>query len=158
MVFAMRKLTSLLLTLWLLGVVSTAAATKGPEPLRISLGETISLADYAVPGMTTVFDFTSEYCPPCRAYDKPLELLHQRKADVAVVKVDINRPGVTRIDWQSPVARQYGLRSIPHFKVYGPDGKLLAEDQLVVGPDGQVAKRSNAARELVDKWIKAAAR
>jgi hypothetical protein len=43
------------------------------------------------------------------------------------VKVDINRPDVRGIDWRSPVARQYELNSIPHFKVYGPDGKLQVE-------------------------------
>ena len=46
-----------------------------------------------------------------------------------VVKVDINRPKHQGIDWKSPVAQQYGLRSVPHFKVYGPDGKLIAEDK-----------------------------
>lgn len=115
--------------------------TKGAEPLRIARGERVDLADYLVPGKTTVFDFTSEFCPPCRAYDPTLLALHQQRADVAVVKVDINRPGLKRIDWQSPVAQQYGMKSIPHFKVYGPDGKLIAEDR--------------AARALVNQWIAA---
>ncbi len=132
-----------------LALLSAAMAaenhTKGSEPVRIAHGEKVNLADFLVPGKTTVFDFTSEFCPPCRGYEQPLLSLHQKRADVAVVKVDINRPGLKKIDWDSPVARQYGMHSIPHFKVYGPDGKMLAEDSAEERP----------ARAMVDKWIEA---
>lgn len=150
------KTPALLLCLITLFAVSAQAAvtTKGAAPLRIAHGEKVNLSDYLVPGKTTIFDFTSEYCPPCRFYDDPLLKLHQQRADIAVVQVDINRPDVKRIDWQSPVATQYAMRSIPHFKVYGPDGKLVAEDKLVVGADGQVTERDYAGRKLVDQWIK----
>ena len=114
--------------------------TKGPKPAHISQGKEVTLADYLVPGKTTVFDFYSEYCPPCRAIAPRLENLHMTRADIVVVKVDINRPGVKGIDWKSPVARQYKLESIPHFKVYDPDGKLQAE--------------GDAAYELVTSWLK----
>jgi thiol-disulfide isomerase/thioredoxin len=117
--------------------------TKGAEPIRIAYGEEVKLTDYLVPGKTTVFDFTSPYCPPCRAYEEPLHALHQQRADVAIVKVDINRPGLHQIDWQSPVAQQYGMDSIPHFKIFGPDGKLVAEDTVSPGP----------ARQLVNQWL-----
>jgi len=103
------------------------AATKGPKPAHIAMGAEVAIADYMVAGKTMVFDFTSDYCPPCRVIAPKLDKLHAARADVAVVKVDINRPGVKGIDWKSPVAVQYGMRSIPHFKVYGPDGKLVAE-------------------------------
>jgi len=112
---------------------------KGPKPLHISQGQEINLADYLVPGKTTVFDFYSEYCPPCRAIAPHLEKVHEKRDDVAVVKVDINRPGHKGIDWQSAVARQYNLNSIPHFKVFGPDGTLKAE-----GDD---------ARAMVTSWF-----
>ena len=144
----MKLLPTLLCSVLLTG--STLAEqnhTKGAEPLRIAHGEMVNLTDYLVPGKTTVFDFTSEYCGPCRAYEQPLHLLHQKRADIAVVKVDINRPGLTKIDWQSPVARQYGMSSIPHFKVFGPDGQLIAEDQPHPG--------GHPARHLVDGWIAA---
>jgi thiol-disulfide isomerase/thioredoxin len=153
----MKSITTLLCSLLLL-VPVFAVATKGPEPLRIAHGEQVNLADYAVPGKTTVFDFTSEYCPPCRGYDQPLVMLHQKNADIAVVQVDINRVGVKGIDWKSPVAKQYAMRSIPHFKVYGPDGKLMAEDKLIIGADGKVTGRDPAGRKLVDQWINTAGR
>jgi thiol-disulfide isomerase/thioredoxin len=115
------------------GVVDGASAPapgsagKAATPARIAGGQKVTLADYAVAGKTTIFDFTSQYCPPCRAIAPALHKLHAERADIAVVEVDVNRPGVDTIDWSSPVAQQYGLHSIPHFKVYGPDGKLKAE-------------------------------
>lgn len=153
----MKRLLTLFSVLCLLSSVSVAAAaTKGPDPLRVAMGETVNLADYLVPGKTVVFDFTSKYCGPCRVYDGPLDQLHDQRADVVVVKVDINRPDKKGIDWQSPVARQYGLYSIPHFKVYGPDGKLLAEDKIVMGSEGRPDRTasSNAGRRSVDDMIR----
>jgi thiol-disulfide isomerase/thioredoxin len=119
--------------------VRAAMSTKPAKPAHVSRGEPVKLTDYLVPGKTVIFDFYSDFCGPCVQVAPALEKLHQTKTDVVVVKVDINRPGVKRIDWDSPVARQYSLRSIPHFKVYGPDGKLKAED----GPT------SNRARQMV---------
>lgn len=103
------------------------AATKPVEPAHVALGEEIDLALFLVPGKTVVFDFYSDYCPPCRVYTEPLKALHAQRDDVLVVKVDINRPGVKGIDWKSPVAQQHKMRSIPHFKVFGPDGVLRSE-------------------------------
>ena len=104
-----------------------AKATKPEKPDHIAFGQEVQIADYAVEGKTTVFDFTSKFCPPCVAIAPKLDKLHATRDDIAVVKVDINRPDVRGIDWKSPVAQQYKLRSIPHFKIFGPDGKLKAE-------------------------------
>jgi thiol-disulfide isomerase/thioredoxin len=112
---------------------------KGAKPIRISQGQKVDLADFLVPGKTTIFDFTSEFCPPCRAIAPHLDRLHANRADISVVKVDINRPDVRGIDWNSPVAGQYAIRSVPHFKVYGPDGRLVAE--------------GDEARRMVIGWI-----
>lgn len=115
------------------------AAEKGAGPVTISQGAKVTLADHVVPGKTTVFDFTSKYCPPCMRMSPLLDKLHAQRDDIAVVKVDINRPDTKGIDWKSPVAQQYELKSIPHFKVYGPDGKLKAE--------------GDKARDMVSKWL-----
>ncbi|MDB6113761.1 MAG: hypothetical protein JWQ62_706 [Lacunisphaera sp.] len=118
---------------------------KGPKPIVISQGAEVALADFLVPGKYTIFDFTSEYCGPCRAYAEPLYALHQQRNDLAVVKVDINRSEIHKIDWDSPVAKQYELHSIPHFKIYGPNGALVAAD----------APNDPAARLIINKWIEA---
>jgi thiol-disulfide isomerase/thioredoxin len=120
------------------------AKTKSAKPLHVSKGAPVQLTDYLIPGKTTVFDFYSEYCGPCVQVAPALEKLHKTRDDIVVVKVDINRPGVRGIDWKSPVAQQYRLNSIPHFKVYGPEGKLMAEDRP---PQAR-------ARQLVLSWIK----
>ena len=116
-----------------------ASAVKAAVPLHISHGTVIKLADYLVPGKTTVFDFYSEFCPPCMILSPKLEKLHKDRADISVVKVDINRPGIRGIDWQSPVAQEFGLQSIPHLTVYGPDGAVKAD--------------GDAAYDLVLGWI-----
>lgn len=152
MIRAMKRLLVLSSVFCLLSSVLLSAATKGPEPLRIAQGQTVQLSDHLVPGKTVIFDFTSKYCGPCRRYDEPLHDLHAKRDDIVVVKVDINRPDVTRIDWQSPVARQFELRSIPQFKIYGPDGKLVAEDRITVGADGK-PNYDTPARRMVDEWI-----
>lgn len=117
-----------------------AVHEKGAQPLKISHGQEVNLEDYLVTGKTTVFDFTSQYCPPCRTISPQLDKLHKDREDVAVVKVDINRPDVKGIDWSSPVAAQHKIKSVPNFKVYGPDGKLMAEGK--------------EARQLVSSWFK----
>jgi thiol-disulfide isomerase/thioredoxin len=155
---AMKRFIRLCSALGLLVSAAFAAVhVKQAEPLHVSEGQEIALTDFLVPGKTVVFDFTSKYCGPCQAYNEPLKLLHARRADIVVVKVDINRPDIRGIDWQSPVARQYDLHSIPHFKVYSPQGKLVAEDKIVFGPDGRPdrALSSSAARQAVDKYINA---
>ena len=124
----------------------TDSASKPAKPQHISQGAQVKLADYLVPGKTVVFDFYSDYCSPCMAIAPDLEKLHEKRADVIVVKVDINRPGIKGIDWKSPVVAQYGLNSIPHLKVYGPDGKLIVED----------SPTSDRARQLVLGWAKKA--
>ena len=115
--------------------------TKGEKPLSIAQGHNVELADFLVTKRTTIFIFTSEYHPACRTYNEPLLALHQRGSNLAVVKVNINRPEYHEIDWESPVARQYALstKGLPHFKIFGPDGKLMVE-----GPE---------ARQQVNEWL-----
>jgi thiol-disulfide isomerase/thioredoxin len=122
---------------------ATGTHVKRAKPLSISQGQEVKLEEFLVPGKVTLFIFTSEYCPPCRAYAEPLLLLHEQRTNVAVVKVDINRSEVHQIDWQSPVAKEFDLHSIPHFRIFGPDGKMIADDN----------DDSRAARAMVDQWI-----
>jgi thiol-disulfide isomerase/thioredoxin len=107
------------------------------HPIRVSQGQEIELTDYAVAGQYIVFDFMSDYCPPCLRIAPWMDRLHAESDEVTVVKVDINRPGVRQIDWQSPVAAQFSLSSIPHFKVMDGKGNLVAEGdqawEMVVG-------------------------
>ena len=113
--------------------------TGSPDVQTISHGQEVDIADYAVKGKTTIFDFYSDACPPCRVLGPEVEALAERREDIALVIVDINRPGTMAIDWGSPVARQYSLQSIPHLRVFGPDGKELA--------------RGDEAWPMVQDWL-----
>jgi thiol-disulfide isomerase/thioredoxin len=108
-------------------LLGAAQHAKQEKPAEISFGARVKLSDYLVPGKTTVFDFYSTYCPTCMALKPGIERLHATREDIAVVLVNINRPGFRGIDWDSPVSKQYDLPSTPQFKVYDPEGKLEAE-------------------------------
>ncbi len=113
---------------------------KPPADIKvIGHGKQVDLQKYIVAGKTTIVDFFSRYCPPCMAIGPMLEDIAQSRPDIALVKVDINRPGVRGIDWESPTARQFNLHSIPHFKIFGPDRKLFAE--------------GDKARALIQQWL-----
>jgi len=92
-------------------------------------GQEIDIKEFIRTGQTTIFDFYSEYCPPCRRISPLLKQLDSQRQDIVVHKVDINRPGVRGIDWASPVTRQYNLSSVPHFKIYDSSGELKSEGQ-----------------------------
>jgi thiol-disulfide isomerase/thioredoxin len=85
-------------------------------------GQEIDVKKLVHPGKMTIFDFSSEYCGPCKIISPKLEQLDNQREDIVVVKIDINRESVRGIDWNSPVSRQYNLRSIPHFIVYDEKG------------------------------------
>lgn len=120
---------------------SAAGTATGEQEavVEISFGEEVDVTEYVVEGKTTIVDFYSEFCPPCVALAPSLHELAKSNKDINLVVVDINRPDVDGIDWESPVAQQYGLTSIPHLQVYGPDGTLQAE--------------GDAARSKVDELL-----
>lgn len=90
-------------------------------------GEEVDIKEYLQKGKTNIVDFYSDYCPPCRKISPLLAKLDVKRDDIVVIKIDINRRGIRRIDWGSPLARQFNLGSIPHFKFYDSSGKLFLE-------------------------------
>jgi len=87
----------------------------------------VNLRKSIVKGKINIVDFYSEYYPPCNRIAPFLKKLDDRRGDIVVIKININRTGVTGIDWQSPVAKQFNLKSIPHFIIISPWGKLMCE-------------------------------
>lgn len=78
-------------------------------------------------GKINIIDFYSVYCPPCNKIAPFLKKLDEARADIVLIRININREGVTGIDWQSPVAQQFNLENIPYFIVISPWGKLMYE-------------------------------
>jgi len=106
----------------------------------LTRGDRVMVEDHLVPGKLVLVDFYADWCGPCRSLEPRLRQLADRHPDqLALRKVDIVR-------WSSPVAKQYAIRSVPHLKLYGIDGRLLAEgnagrvlaalDQRLSGGDG----------------------
>ena len=125
-----RQLAALLLSAW---VCCTLVAAEQRGPIFVSQADRMDLGAYLEPGKTVIFGFFSKFspacpCEPCSRLKNPAAALQASRDDLVVVMVDIDREGATQIDWSSPVAMQFGLRQLPHFKVFGPDGKLLVED------------------------------
>ena len=106
-----------------------------------SEGQKVDLKSHLIEGKINIIDFYSDYCVPCKAMAPSLEKLAAKDPEIVIGKVDINRPGKRGIDWGSPVAQQFRLRGIPHFKIYNEQGELVAE--------GQEAK--NKVKELLLK-------
>lgn len=104
---------------------SGSADSVSATPLEISFGEEVDIDDYVVSGKVNILYFTSEYCPPCRAIRPRMTQLHSENADINVVLININRPDVQGIDWQSPVVSQHGVRSVPYFVIIEKDGTRL---------------------------------
>lgn len=92
-------------------------------------GEELNIDQCARRGKTTIIDFYSEFCPPCRQIAPLLVRLGEVSSNIAVVRLDINRPDHNGIDWGSPLARQYNLNSIPAFVVYNPRGEKIHEGE-----------------------------
>lgn len=104
-----------------------ATKTQIPRPVKKSVpeidtikgGKEIDLNDHLSEGKLTIFDFYADWCGPCRRMDPHLKALVKRHPDkVALKKIDI-------INWGSPVAKQYRLRSIPHLRVLDDKGKVV---------------------------------
>jgi thiol-disulfide isomerase/thioredoxin len=114
--------------------VAAAGPVSGADVEIISHGREVVLEDHLVPGKYVLFDFYADWCGPCRALEPHLAGLAERHTDQLVVrKIDI-------INWDSPVARQHRLSSIPHLVLYGPDGRRIAS-----GDAGSVLHRLEAA-------------
>ena len=82
-------------------------------------GARITEQELIVPGKFTIVDFYADWCGPCKAIEPYLKDLAKDQR-IAVRKVDI-------VNWNSPVAQQWNLRSIPNMRVYDPDGRMLGE-------------------------------
>jgi thiol-disulfide isomerase/thioredoxin len=110
---------------------SVVAANAGHD------GETLEAKSLPVKGKTTLIDFYSPFCPPCMRLAPVMEKLATKRRDLAIKKVNINRPGIQGIDWHSPLAQQYGIRMVPYFMIFSPTGKLVAEGKGAVDQVGR---------------------
>jgi thioredoxin 1 len=105
-------------------------------------GEELDLKPLLIIGKTNLIDFYSPFCPPCVQLAPVMDKLAEKRPDLVIHKVNINRPDVSGIDWRSPLARQYKLRQVPYFMIFSPQGKLVDQGAVAV--------------EVVKSWLKEA--
>ena len=135
-------LLSVLAFTFTLGLSGSAWAGELQEANAGKGGENLDCKSLLVPGKVTVIEFYSPFCFPCLLLAPLLEKLSQSRPELSVKKLNINRPEVQGIDWLSPLAQQYELRSVPYFTIFNPQGNLVAE--------------GNAALQQIERWLREA--
>ena len=115
------------LIMLLLILALPASSQAGLEEANFgSGGESLDIQSLVTSGRITVIEFSSPACPPCVRLAPLMERLAAARRDLAIKRLDINRPGVRGIDWQSPLAQQYQIRSVPYFMIFNSRKKLTA--------------------------------
>jgi thiol-disulfide isomerase/thioredoxin len=123
-------------------VTSEAWAGAVPEANAGNPGQTLDVKSLVVKGKTTLIDFHSPFCPPCVKLAPLMAQLAAKRPDLAIKKVNINRPGIQGIDWRSPLAQQYQIRQVPYFMIFDPQGKLVAQGREAIEPVGRWLKEA----------------
>jgi hypothetical protein len=90
-------------------------------------GTPVNVTDYLVPGKYTIVHYYSPYAAQCAEIQPGLAGLPQVRSDLAVRTVNVNRPGVQDIDWQSPIMQQEQIGQLPFIRIYDPRGQLRAQ-------------------------------
>jgi len=106
----------------------------------ITRGEEVILQDHLEKDKYVIFDFYADWCGPCKRLDPKVKALVKKYPNhIALKKIDIIR-------WQTPVARQYRVNSIPYLKLYDPSGKEIMDG----GGQGILSYLEQTARKK--KW------
>lgn len=85
---------------------------------HISSGERVDIETYIEPEKYTVFMFYAPWCPSCRKVRPQIQAMANNSFSIALREIDI-------VEWGSPVASQYRIKSIPYFLVFDTKGNLI---------------------------------
>jgi thiol-disulfide isomerase/thioredoxin len=133
-----RVLNAITRPLLLAGLLALVLGTPGAwargagDANAANPGQALELNSLPVKGKTTLVDVYSPFCPPCMAMAPVLDKLGKKRPDLAIRRVNINRPEVKGIDWRSPLAEQLKIRAVPHFMIFDSRGQLQAEGKAAI--------------------------
>jgi len=109
---------------------TTAVAGRGEAVAVISHGAQVDINQHLALGNVTVVDFYADWCGPCKRLSPRLEQMMRTDPEIALRKIDI-------VNWNTAVARQFNVHSIPQVNVYDRSGRLVG---TVVGVDFEKVK------------------
>ncbi len=98
----------------------------------IGRGERVRLQDWLDGRRPTLVFFSSEWSPGSVQNLRAMQHLAATQQAVRVLRIEVNRPNVRKVDFDSPTALQFDLDTLPLIRLYRADGTLWAEgDQAV---------------------------
>jgi thiol-disulfide isomerase/thioredoxin len=106
-------------------------ADRGQPVEVISHGAQVDITIYLALGNVTIVDFYADWCGSCRQVSPTLEQMARTDPEIALRKIDI-------VNWNTAVAKQYNIHSIPQVNVYNRGGNLVG---TVVGVRVEEIKR-----------------
>jgi thiol-disulfide isomerase/thioredoxin len=116
------------------GKLPTAPAApvtgSGQQLEVISHGTQVDINRHLALGSVTVVDFYADWCGPCRQLSPSLEQMARTDPEIALRKIDI-------VNWNTAVARQFNIHTIPQVNIYNRGGRLVG---TVVGADVEEVK------------------
>lgn len=134
----------------LLALASTAAGPAPTAPAHvvdergldiktISQGKAVALRDHVVRGKVTIFDYTADWCKPCRILGEKLADFARREKRIAIRKIDVTR-------WNTPVVREHltGIKGLPYVQVFDRRGRRVTSLEIP-----QVWKIEDVVRPLL---------
>ncbi len=106
-------------------------ADRGQPVEVISHGAQVDITKHLALGNVTIVDFYADWCGPCRQVSPSLEQMARTDPEIALRKIDI-------VNWNTAVAKQCNIHSIPQVNVYNRGGRLVG---TVVGVRVEEIKR-----------------
>jgi len=113
----------LVCALLLLTTAQVSPAQNPAKPTEKPLnrpGEDTDFQRYLNSGRVSVVAFYADWCPSCRSWAPILDAVNTSFPDMQVLFMDIG-------EWDTPVAKKYGVESIPHFKIYDQSARPIVE-------------------------------
>jgi thioredoxin 1 len=106
-------------------------ADRGQPVEVISRGAQVDITKHLAFGNVTIVDFYADWCGACRQVSPSLEQMARTDPEISLRKIDI-------VNWDTAVAKQYNIHSIPQVNVYNRGGNLVG---TVVGVRVEEVKR-----------------
>ena len=74
---------------------------------------------YLTQGRVSIVYFYADWCPACRQLNPMMDEINKQIPDMQVLFMNIG-------EWNTPVAQQYGVTSVPYLMIYDKSGSLVA--------------------------------